>query len=100
MKIETDKYSFVYDLVNHMRGKGMTDEMSEYLRNLLEDNITMHIKIEGKLYSAPWKYWRDYVSAFNSCCGCCDLECFSDMEVTKKELLKHSVELKDSALDY
>ena len=49
MKIQTYDTTLVYDLVNHMRGKGMLDEMAGYLRFLLEDNIPMHIKIDGKL---------------------------------------------------
>jgi len=100
MKIETYDHSLVYDLVNHMRKKGMPDEMAGYLRFLLEDNIPMHINIEGKLYSAPWRYWQDYVSAFASCCGMCCDESIAEVERAKSELLKHATRLTDHALDY
>ena len=100
MKIETYDHSLVYDLVNHMRKKGMPDEMAGYLRFLLEDNIPMHIKIDGKLYSAPWRYWQDYVGAFASCCGMCCDESIAEVERAKSELLKNATRLTDHALDY
>lgn len=100
MKIETYNHSLVYDLVNHMRKKGMPDEMAGYLRFLLEDNIPMHIKIEGNLYSVPWRYWQDYVSAFASCCGMCCDESITEVEIAKSELLKNATRLTDHALDY
>jgi hypothetical protein len=100
MKIQTHDTTLVYDLVNHMREKGMPDYMSGYLRFLLEDNIPMHIKIDGKLYSAPWRYWNAYVNAFASCCGCCNEDSIAEVDMAREELLKHAVQLKDGALDY
>jgi hypothetical protein len=100
MKIQTYDTTLVYDLVNHMRKKGMPDNMSGYLRFLLEDNIPMHIKIDGKLYSAPWRYWNAYVNAHASCCGCCNEDSIAEVDMAREELLKHAVQLKDGALDY
>ena len=100
MKIQTDETTLVYDLVNHMREQGMPDEMAGYLRFLLEDNIPMHIKIDGKLYSVPWRYWEDYTHSYSACCGVCCEESIADVERSKAELLKHASELQDHALDY
>lgn len=100
MKIDTNTHSLVYDLVNHMRKKGMPDEMAGYLRFLLEDNIPMHIRIEGKLYEVAWRYWCDYTAAFAACCGLCDDDSIAEVERSKMELLKHATQIKDGALDY
>lgn len=100
MKIQTNEITLVYDLINHMRKKGMPDAMAGYLRFLLEDNIPMKIKIDGKLYSAPWRYWQEYVSAFASCCGCCNDDSIAEVDKARDVLLKHAVRLKDGALDY
>lgn len=100
MKINTSNHSLVYDLVNHMRSKGMPDEMAGHLRFLLEDNLLMNIKVDGKLYEVPWRYWQAYTSTFSACCGCCCDESILDVDIAKKELLKHATQLTDHALDY
>jgi hypothetical protein len=87
-KINTYQHSMIYDIVNHMREKGLPDETAGYLRFLLEDNILMNIKIDGKLYEVAWRYWVDYIHAFGSCCGSCDEDSLAEVERSKKELLK------------
>ena len=99
-KINTYQHSMIYDIVNHMREKGLPDETAGYLRFLLEDNILMNIKIDGKLYKVAWRYWVDYIHAFGSCCGSCDEDSLAEVERSKKELLKNAIELTDHALDY
>ena len=100
MKIQTYQTSMVYDIVNHMREKGLSDETAGYLRFLLEDNILMNIKIDGKLYEVAWRYWNDYIRAFGSCCGSYDEDTFAEVERSKNELLKNAIELTGNALDY
>ena len=100
MKIQTYQTSMVYDIVNHMREKGLPDETAGYLRFLLEDNILMNIKIDNKLYEVAWRYWNDYIHAFGSCCGSCDEDTLAEVERSKKELLKNATELTNHALDY
>lgn len=99
-KINTYQHSMIYDIVNHMREKGLPDETAGYLRFLLEDNILMNIKIDGKLYQVAWRYWVDYIHAFGSCCGSCDEDSLAEVERSKKELLKNAIELTDHALDF
>lgn len=100
MKIQTYDTTMVYDIVNHMREKGLPDETAGYLRFLLEDNILMHIKVGGKLYQVAWRYWVDYVEAHCSCCGVCDEDSLAEVERTQKELLANATELTDHALDF
>ena len=100
MKINTHDTTMVYDIVNHMREKGLPDETAGYLRFLLEDNILMHMKVGGKLYKVAWKYWVAYVEAHCSCCGSCDEDSLAEVERTQKELLKNAIELTNHALDF
>ena len=100
MKLKTCDTMMIYDIVNHMREKGLPDETAGYLRFLLEDNIPMHIKIQDKLYSVSWRYWHTYVMAVASCCGCCNDETLGEVERARDELLKHATKLQDNALDY
>lgn len=100
MKIQTSDTNLVYDLVNHMREKGLPDKTAGYLRFLLEDNIPMHIKLNGELYISPWRYWRDYVLAHSDCCGCCDEESIKDLDNARDQIIKHSVKVQPHAIDY
>jgi hypothetical protein len=99
-KIQTYQSTMVYDIANHMREKGMPDTMAGYLRFLLEDNILMNIKVDGKLYEVAWRYWNAYVMAHGSCCGTCNDDTLAEVERTKNELLKNATELTDYAIDY
>lgn len=100
MKIKTYDTTMVYDIVNHMREKGLPDETAGYLRFLLEDNILMKIKVGGKLYEVSWRYWVAYVEAHCSCCGICDEDSLAEVQRTQKELLENATELTDHALDF
>lgn len=100
MKIETFDTTLIYDIVNHMRKKGMPDVMGGYLRFLLEDNIPMTIRIDNKLYKAPYRFWQAFVQAHGSCCGCCDADSLHDVDVARKALLENSIHVTDQAIDY
>lgn len=100
MKIQTYDHCLVWDLVEHLRKKGLSDETSGYIRFLLEDNIPMKIRIDGVLYSAPWRYWEKFTTAHATCCGACCDDTIKDVEIAKKELIKNSIVLKDGAIDF
>ena len=100
MKINTRDNTMVYDIVNHMREKGLPDETAGYLRFLLEDNILMKIKVGKKLYEVAWRYWVAYVEAHFSCCGVCDEDSLAEVKRTQKQLLKNATELTNHAIDF
>ena len=60
----------------------------------------MNIKVDGIIYEVAWRYWVAYVNAFANCCAGCDEDTLSEVEITKKDLLKNAIQLTDHALDF
>ena len=50
----------VWDIVDHMKEKGLDELTAWYLRFVLEDSIIMNIIVDDKLYATPFKYWLAY----------------------------------------
>lgn len=101
MDIKTHDTAMPYDIALHVtKEKGLTTEQSEYLMEVLRCSILMVIKVDGKLRQTTWMYWNNYVMAHCSCCGSCDEDSLAEVEKTRNELLEHSTELTDHALDF
>lgn len=100
MKIQTFNTTLVYDIVNHLQDKGMTPETAGYIRFLLEDNIPMILKIDGKLYETSWKYWAMFTSAHGDLVGSVNEDTIHHYELAKTELIKNATQLTDHAINY
>lgn len=100
MKIQTSNTALVYDIVNHLREKGVPPETAGYIRFLLEDNIPMILKIDGKLYETSWRYWSEFISAYNALVGSVNEDTIYHYELAKTELIKNAIQLTDHAIDY
>jgi hypothetical protein len=100
MKIQTFESTLVYDITNHLREKGLEAETAGYIRFLLEDNIPMTIKIDGKLYRNSWKKWHRFTSAYGDLVGCVCDDTIHHYELAKTDFFKDAVQLTDHALDY
>lgn len=91
----------IYDITNFLREEiDLTPEQAGLLRFCLEDNILMIIEIDDKVYQTPWKYYRDFVEAFGTCCGTCNEDTLFEVERSKKELIKNSQRLSNHANKY
>lgn len=92
---------FVYQLVDRWENKLRLDTWdTAFIKKEMEENIPCPIKIDGKLYLAPYKYWIDFTSAHGSCCGSCNEETLLAVETTKKNLILNSVEINEWSLEY
>lgn len=102
MKLERwHNHDFVYQLIDRWERKLRLDESDKHfiLSDML-DNIPCAIKIDGKLYLAPYKYWFDFTDAFGSCCGSCNEETLLAVETTKKNLIINSIEINEHSLEF
>ena len=65
MKVSKYQTSMVWDIVDHMKEKGLDELTAGYLRFVLEDSIIMNIIVDEKLYQTPFKYWLAYKFTLN-----------------------------------
>lgn len=100
MKVSEYQTSMVWDIVNHMKQKGLDEVTAGYLRFVLEDSILMNIIVDNKLYETPFKYWLAYKEAYASCCGSCNEDTLHEVDIATKELLENSTEIQKDYLNY
>lgn len=100
MKIQTYDTTLVYDIVNHLREKGLPSETTGYIRFLLEDNIPMRLFIDGKLYETSWIYYTQFVNAHGDLVGSVNEDTIYHYELAKTELIKNAQELTEYAINY
>jgi hypothetical protein len=94
----SDQKTMVYDITKYLHEKiNLTPEQAVLLRFCLEDNILMTIEIDEKVYRTPWKYYRAFIEAFDTCCRTCNEETLFEVERSKTELINHSQRLSDHA---
>ena len=92
---------FVYQLVERWENKLRLDTWdTAFIKKEMEENIPCPIKIDGKLYLAPYKYWMAFTNAHVSCCGSCNEETLLAVKETKEDLLRNSIEINEHSLEF
>jgi len=92
---------FVYQLIERWERKLRLDVWdTAFIKKEMEENIPCPIKIDGKLYLAPYKYWFDFIDAHGSCCGSCNEETLNAVDVAKKALIANSIDINEHSLEF
>lgn len=101
MKITCYQHSMLHDLTEHwQKTLNLNDDQVSQIYRDLNDNILMNIKLNGKWYEVPYKYWWDFTDAYFSACGSCNEQTLFEIERTKNMLLLNSTELKEGSNDF